>query len=201
VADLGSDVIVKLTPPQAGLTSGLWTQSVLAGTLNTQGYLEGTGTAALFMNPRSIVFDGSHTLYVLDDAVNNIRTVDTVTGTTNIFAGNTAIVSFVGQTLFTPGFKDGTGTAALFCNPLSLAIDPTASYLFVADTNNGAVRRISIKTQEVDTIIGSTAAPLLEINGTVSGVALPSDAVCQGIAANGTTLYLAADDVILTAPY
>jgi DNA-binding beta-propeller fold protein YncE len=203
VADGGSSVIVKLTPPVAGITSAGWTQSVLAGTIGIQNYHEGTGTGAQFVNPRSIVLDGAHTLYVLDAAVNNVRTVDTVTGATALFAGNTAISGLVGLTLFTPGFQDGIGNLAQFNNPMSLAIDPAAGYLFVADTNNAAVRRISIATQKVDTIIGSKAAPKLQIGGSAMSDGLPSNAVCQGIAVNGTSkqLYMAADDGILTAPY
>ena len=54
----------------------------------------------------------------------------------------------------------------------------------------------------MDTIIGSTTAPVLQIGGSAMAAGLPSNAVCQGIAVDGAGhLYLAADDVILTAPY
>jgi DNA-binding beta-propeller fold protein YncE len=203
VADKDTNVVVKLTPPANGITAAGWTMTVLSGQVGTPGYFEGTtGASALFMTPRGLVFDGNNTLYLADAGANNVRTVNILTGATSLVAGSTTPVSFIPGTATTPGFQDGIGPGALFNNPMSLAIDTTAGFLFVADTNNAAVRRITLSSQEVDTLIGSTTTPVLQIGGTTMPAGLPSDAVCQGIAADGSgNLYLAADDVILTAPY
>ena len=40
----------------------------------------------------------------------------------------------------TPGFSDGNGTRAKFSEPGGLANGPTASTVYVCDTNNNAIR-------------------------------------------------------------
>lgn len=52
-----------------------------------------------------------------------------------------------------PGFLDGVGDQASFCNPQGLALADGA--LYVADTDNHAIRRIDLRHGEVQTVAGT----------------------------------------------
>ena len=70
------------------------------------------------------------TVYVADAGNNMIRVVSG--GSVSTLAGTQ-----------TPGSANGTGAAARFNYPFSIAIDPTTNNLIVADLNNGSVRRVT----------------------------------------------------------
>jgi len=178
VAEFGNNLIRMVT--QGGVVT------TVAGTAGVTGSADGTSTAAMFNGPIGIAVDGSGNLYVADSGNNTIRKI-TSSGVVTTIAGTPGVV----------GSADGTGSAALFSSPTALAIDATATFLYVADTNNATVRRITIATGEVDTIVGSAAAPILE---TAPG-ALPATAVGQGVALDATHLYLATNDALLVTPY
>ena len=53
-----------------------------------------------------------------------------------------------------PGLKDGNFTEAEFFAPQGMAFDDVNNILYVADTENHAIRKISFKNQKVETIAG-----------------------------------------------
>ncbi len=53
----------------------------------------------------------------------------------------------------TAGFLDGVGEEACFDNPQGMVL--VNDYLYVADTNNHAIRRIQLRSGEVDTLSGN----------------------------------------------
>lgn len=65
-----------------------------------------------------------------------------------------------------PGFIDGGGISAAFNNPQGMALRD--QFLYVADTGNHAVRRINLRTDEVDTVAG-TGEPGYKVGATISG--------------------------------
>lgn len=141
------------------LTVATATLSTLTGAgetneFDTNDYAEGaacsgvleTGVAgcAYFNRPQGIAVskDGKK-LYIADTKNNRIRTVNTTTGETAFLAGGDS------------GFRDGTGSAARFKNPLWLTLSPGGTKLYVVDQGNHAIREINLLNRMVKTIVGS----------------------------------------------
>lgn len=54
------------------------------------------------------------------------------------------------------GYHDGPANSALFNSPVGLAVDTAGQYVYVADTRNNIIRKISILSGMVTTIAGDT---------------------------------------------
>ncbi|MCB1318419.1 MAG: hypothetical protein KDK27_20780, partial [Leptospiraceae bacterium] len=80
-------------------------------------------------------------------------------------------------------YVDGPGSSARFNFPASIAV--VGQNLYIADQNNFAVRRLSLKDLSVITFAGGT-------QGTTDGVGTSAqlDGIVAGIATDGTNLYL-----------
>ena len=103
--------------------------TTLAGS-GRMSFQDGKGMQASFANLMGITCDRSGNIFVADSHNNLIRKI-TPDGTVSTFAGN-------GK----QGSADGTGPAASFFNPEGIASDSQGN-LYVADTHNNLVRRIS----------------------------------------------------------
>ena len=152
---------------QINLATGV--VSTLAG--GTQGFLDGTGTAAQFNGPVGLASDGTN-LYVADANNNRIRQVIIATGVVTTLAGD-GIAAFL----------DGTGTAAQFSQPFTIALN--GGNLYVADANNHRIRQIVIATGVVTTLAGDGTAASLDGTGTAARFSVPA-----GITSDGTNLYV-----------
>ena len=129
-----NQTIRKLTP--AGVVS------TVAGSVGVSGTADGTGGAARFNYPRGIVVDATGNLYVADTNNSVIRKIGPG-GVVTTFAG---VANSIGST-------DGTGSAARFYYPEGVALD-SAGNLWVADTTNQIIRKIS-PTAQTTTVAGS----------------------------------------------
>jgi sugar lactone lactonase YvrE len=145
VADKNNHRIRKITP--AGVVS------TFAGS-GTEGFLNGTGTAAQFNHPIGVAVDSEGNVYVADTYNHRIRKI-TPQGVVSTFAGNG-----------TEGFADGTGTAAQFYNPAGVAVDG-AGNVYVADTYNHRIRKITPQG-EVSTLAGSGTEGFADGTGTAA---------------------------------
>jgi hypothetical protein len=121
VADFNNDTIRQIEIATGAVTT-------LAGTAGTPGSADGTGPAASFNGPAGVTTDGTN-LYVTDRLNNTIRKIVISSGVVTTLAGNG-----------TAGSTDGTGTAALFDQPIKLTTDGTN--LYVSDWNNFIIRKI-----------------------------------------------------------
>jgi sugar lactone lactonase YvrE len=92
--------------------------------------IDATGRAARFIFPQGVTCDAAGNVYVAESAGNRIRRI-TPAGVVTTLAGSG-----------TAGAADGTGTAAQFNGPAAAAVD-TNGNMIVADTMNGAIRKIT----------------------------------------------------------
>ena len=105
---------------------------ILAGSLNTQGYVDGSPQVVRFgsLNGITVASGGSSSL-VCDTSNHCIRKVQS-NGKTTTFAG-------IGKSA---GYVDGPGNIAKFNTPSSIAMDSFGNY-YVADTGNNRIRKIT----------------------------------------------------------
>ena len=124
-------------------SGGTYTRSVLAGTEGSAG-----ASGSLLNTPQGLAVDSTGTyLYVADTGNHAIRRITIASGTVETLAG----------TLGSSGSADGTGTSALFKSPAGVAVDGT--YLYVADTGNHTIRRITLADAGVTTFAGTAGTP------------------------------------------
>ena len=148
--------------------------TTLAGS-TTFGYADGIGSQARFDAVTHVVADGLGNLYISDQLNYRIRKLVLATNEVSTLAGSG-----------TPGFADGTGTAASFNLPAGLALDG-AGNLFVADLSNHRIRKIVLATGVVTTLAGSTFG---FVNGTGAAAKFNSP---WGIAYDGAGYLYVAD--------
>ena len=115
------------------------------------GSVDGTGSAARFLNPAGVAVDSSGNVFVADSNNHTIRKI-TSAGVVSTFAG---LAGSYGST-------DGTGSTARFYLPRGLAVD-SAGNVFVADQYNHAIRKITSAG------VVSTIAGLAGSTGSVDG--------------------------------
>ncbi len=137
-AETGNHAVRKVTP--AGVIS------TVAGN-GIQGFSgdNGPATAAELDSPIGLALDSAGDLFIADTHNHRIREVSAATGTIATVAGTGA-----------PGFSGdgGAATAAVLDLPTALAIDPLGN-LYIADTANHRVRRISALTGTISTVAGN----------------------------------------------
>lgn len=127
----------------ADLSATTATVSTFAGQL-AGGFLDGTGTAALFSSPMGIATDAPGNIYVADAFNSSIRKI-TTDGKVTTIAGTGTL-----------GFVNGTAEVARFYAPSALVVD-AAGNIYVADRGNNAIRKIT-SAGVVTTLAGSGEA-------------------------------------------
>ncbi|HEY1731607.1 MAG TPA: hypothetical protein VGG15_07650, partial [Terriglobales bacterium] len=155
LAETGGHVIRKVDP--AGLIT------TVAGT-GTQGYGgdNGPATAARLDSPQGLALDANY-LYIADTHNQRIRRLDLTTGLITTVAGSTA--GFSGD--------QGMATAAQFNLPTALAVDASHN-LYIADTMNHRIRKITAATGLIATVGGNGTQGFSGDNGPATAAAIDS---------------------------
>ena len=123
VPDSQYHTLRKITP--AGVVT------TLAGSPGLPGTSDGTGSAARFYAPTGAAVDSAGNIYITDQFYSIIRKV-TPAGVVTTLAGSA-----------TYGSADGTGAAASFYGPHGIAVDPAGNNIYVADTVNRTIRKVT----------------------------------------------------------
>lgn len=116
--------------------------SPLAGQ-RAPGHKDGAASEAQFDNPVAVVGDLKGQLYVADAGNHVIRQIS-ATGTVSTLAGTPGKA----------GFKDGSASEGQFNSPSGLALDAQGN-LYIADSNNHRIRKLSADGKTLSTVAGS----------------------------------------------
>lgn len=123
VADRGNRMLRKITP-QGVVTT-------IAGATVASTNVDAQGTAARFNGMSGLTIDSTGSLYTGDTTNHVIRKIS-ASGLVTTLAGSAGV----------RGSTNGTGSAARFDNPFSVAAD-SAGNIYVADTVNETIRKIT----------------------------------------------------------
>ncbi len=170
VSDSSNDTIRKISIASRSVAT-------LAGNAGNAGTLDGTGSLAMFNTPAGLATDGTN-LYVADYSNSTIRKVVIATGVTTTLAGSAG----------NPGFSNGTGVLAKFNGPLGITTD--GANLYVTDSGNEIIRKISLADGVVTTLAGTAGA-----KGSSDGIGAQArfnDPI--GITTDGSYLYVTDTD-------
>jgi kumamolisin len=150
VADFNNNAIREITPAGVVTTpysSPLVTPNAVAADTSNNLYVADTGnnlirkisggvistigSSATYDNPNGVAVDSSGNVYVADTSNDAIRKI-TPGGTVTTLAGDVGVA----------GYVNGTGTAAEFNYPTSVAVDRSGND-YVADFGNNVIRKIT----------------------------------------------------------
>ncbi len=120
--------------------------------------------------PGGVAVDGAGNLYIADTDDNVIRKVNLATGTIQTVAGN-GTAGFSGD--------NGAATSAELNSPGGVTVD-AAGNLYIADTSNNVIRKVTASTGVIITIAGGGTTP-----GTCPG---STDSIGDGCVAASATL-------------
>jgi sugar lactone lactonase YvrE len=121
-----------------------------------EGFRDGEASDAAFRLPDDIILAPDGSLYVADANNHSIRHI-TMSG------GAVTVETIAGNGV--PGFADGAAETARLNTPVGLTLSLDGKSLFVADMNNGRIRRIDLATRTVETYAGSG------VGGSLDGMA------------------------------
>jgi thiol-disulfide isomerase/thioredoxin len=133
VADSESNIIRGITLPPENRV-----RTLAGGDLFEFGDRDGRADAARLQHPLGVAWSHGR-LFIADTYNHKIKTLDPGTGDVRAFAGTGA-----------EGHVDGAADVAQFYEPGG--ISATGGMLYVADTNNHAIRRITLPTGRVETV-------------------------------------------------
>ena len=142
VADTGNSCIRKIDKDR--------NVTLFAGQPGKSGLRDGKAEQAMFFEPSGIAVDKNGTVYVADTGNQRIRSIKDGVVTTVAGGGNETVHD---TGYIAGGFRDGSCTDARFSFPKGICVADNG-VLFVADTQNNAVRAIT-QFGEVVTVAGT----------------------------------------------
>ena len=176
VTDRTNNLIRKVTPD--GVVS-----TYSGDPINGSGSTDGPVSTARFSLPSGIDIDAAGNLYIADSSNGTIRKitadgiVSTIAGTANTYER----------------LLDGIGPAAVFWSPSDVVVAPDGT-LYVADTGNGAVRKIT-----TDRVVTTLPATGISSFGSTHGIEMDSQGNLY-VTTGDTGYYATANRVLKIAP-
>jgi sugar lactone lactonase YvrE len=143
IADSTNNRIRKVT-----LGTGVITTVAGNGTAYTYAGDGGPATSAALNSPDGVALDSAGNIYIADSGNSVIRKVTVATGIITTVAG-TGVKGFSGDT--------GPATSAQLSTPYGIALD-SAGNLYIADSGNGRVRKVTASTGIITTVAGNVPA-------------------------------------------
>lgn len=165
VADRSNCTIRKIVVNSGEVTT-------IAGSPSSFRLEDGVGLMARFSTPQGMATDGLN-LYITESGNGTIRKLELATGLVTTMAGG-----------MTTGSIDGVGSAALFYSPVGVAVN--GAYLYVSDSGNFSVRKVTVNTGEVTTFAGKSSPGTTDGVGVAARFNGPDD-----VTTDGTNLYIA----------
>jgi sugar lactone lactonase YvrE len=107
----------------------------------------GPATKAEFYNPEGLAVDSAGNVYIAEEFNNVVRKITAGTGIISTIAGTDGPFESYGG-------DGGLATKALFSGPSGVALD-SAGDVYVADAGNERVRKITVSTGIIQTVVGS----------------------------------------------
>jgi DNA-binding beta-propeller fold protein YncE len=153
VADTGNNRVRKITAE--GVVS------TVAGT-GTAGYLDGPANAAQFDGPIGVAVDAKGNIYVADTYNDRIRKISS--------DGQVSTLAGAGR----PGHEDGDAAYALFDTPCAVVVSADGT-LYVADTGNNLLRKITTTGQVTTLTVTFRADPDRSSLRSPTGLAITHD--------------------------
>lgn len=160
--------------------------TTLVGAAGAFGQDEGIGTAARVAEPEGLAWDREQgQLYFSDTDNNTIRKVDLESGMTTTVAGMVAV----------SGMDDGVGAAARFAKPMALVLDTAGRVLYIADSVNHALRKLTLDDARVSTLaILPVSASSLALSLDGSEVFATTGIVVSGVSTDTGAIRVVAGD-------
>jgi sugar lactone lactonase YvrE len=140
IVDSGNNVVRKVSASTGVITT-------IAGN-GTGGYSgdKGPATSAQLNYPEGLALDGQGNLYIADSGNNVVRELTAATGVITTVAGN-GIAGYSGD--------NGAATAAQLNYPETVA-DDSAGNLYIADTYNNVIRKVTLSSGTITTVAGNS---------------------------------------------
>lgn len=114
-------------------------KSILDGPVGGRGWEDGLLENARFFAPKQIVFTGDGKLYIADTGNHCIRVIDTTA------PKDKATVSTAIGLPGSAGFQDGGPEIAKFNYPAGVAVSSDGTIVYVADSKNHVIRKLSVE--------------------------------------------------------
>lgn len=124
----------------------------------------GPATSAILHGPLGVAVDSAGNIFVSELDASRVRRIDALTGTITTVAG-TGTGGFSGD--------GGAATAAMIYYPRGLSLDAQGN-LYIADWNNGRIRKVDAATGIITTVAGGGSPPSIGDGGPATAAVLNS---------------------------